>query len=465
MINKIATLLRVLEDTNPWWRDPAARCARDFPFKRSEFSLIRQRMSMETRRARILRGPRAVGKTTLLRQWIDYLLDSGVPGQQIICADFDDPRIPREITLDDVRQAVNDKIRPQMSSPLHFVIDEIQQSPEWARWLRRLVDQTKDIYLATDSAAAILSTGTVETGQARFDDIPIGYLNFRDFYFLRVRPTSSSIGGDKEEIYDLRAAQEVEAYLTFGGFPGHVFLPSMMEARRLTRQDIEQKAILKDIGRLAGTDIDFLRDLFVSLIEESGGIFDATKWSRNLAEQPARQKITAGLRLLESTCLLRELPRYGTSRRYELRAHPKIYATDPGLVSAFSRVSNPGADPITLGRMVETAVFRHLDERVQLEGGHLFFYNYKNKSECDFVVSLDKTKILIEATASLAMDADKARGLSAVCRKLQRVEKTICVSRCRSEARHPSAGIEIHEMPLWSFLDRVSRGPLEELLR
>jgi len=76
-------------------------------------------MSKETRRARLLLGPRAVGKTTLLRQWIDYLLDNGVEGRRVVYADFEDPRFPARTSLNDVRQVALRLISP--TAPVHFV--------------------------------------------------------------------------------------------------------------------------------------------------------------------------------------------------------------------------------------------------------------------------------------------------------------------------------------------------------
>ena len=423
---------------------------------------MRRRMATETRRARLLIGPRAVGKTTLLRQWIDSLLDNGVDGRRIVYADFEDPRLPARTSLNDVRELALRLLTP--SGPLHFILDEIHQSQDWARWLRRLVDRSSDYYLGTDSASAILSGGAVETGQARFDEIRLGCLNFRDFYFLQLHPNAKSVGGGDEELDPLRAPTVLQDYLTLGGFPGHVYLRDDGEARRLIRQDIGDKAIIKDLHRVSRGDTTLLRDLFVSLVEESGSVFDATKWSRNLAERPTRQQVAKAVDLLEGTFLLCRLPRYGASRRHELRGHPKVYAADPGLVSAFARVADPLRDPALLGRLTETAVFRHLEERARIDGAQLSFYNYQNRSECDFVVSFGDSKALVEVTASMAMDQGKARALSVVSGKLRGVHRRICVTQCRSEVVHKATGGEIHELPLWLFLDRLSRSPLREAM-
>jgi len=454
-------ILKVLHDQNPWWQTSSARCARSYRYRRHEFSIIRERMASPTRRARLLLGPRAVGKTVLLQQWIDDLLDGGLPGAQIAYVDFDDPRIPRGVSIEDVRKLVMEAMPLPPTFPRHFIIDEIHRSEDWDRWLRRLVDRTADHYLVTDSASSLVA-GARESGQHRFEEITVGYLNFRDFYFLQ---TEAGFGPPVEwktkEIDPLQAAQSMEDYLRVGGFPKHVHSKDYREVRRLNRTDIVEKAIHKDLSNLRAADPSLIESIFVALVERSGSEFSAQKWSRGMAEATTRQRITQGLRLLEGTHLLGRLPRYGKSKQRELRTHPKVYAMDPGLVTAFSREADPSQD---MGRIVETAVFRHLQDLSAREHAALSFFKSERHRECDFVLELDGSPVLIEVTASRNL-GEKAGNLLAVADELRSVRKLICVTRGSSEIRHPVGRGEIHEIPLWSFLDRASRGPLKELLR
>ena len=65
-----------LRSLNPWWTNqpgPELPTFRRWPFDRLS-KLIRHGMTPAT----VLRGPRRVGKTVLLRQLIDFLLADGV---------------------------------------------------------------------------------------------------------------------------------------------------------------------------------------------------------------------------------------------------------------------------------------------------------------------------------------------------------------------------------------------------
>src|ERR1051325_3520087 len=90
-------LLASLTKQNPWWSDRSARAAPNAPTRRAAFERIlghfgaANTSTASKRRALLLVGPRQVGKTTLMRQTVDALLDRGVPPTSVIYVDFDLP--------------------------------------------------------------------------------------------------------------------------------------------------------------------------------------------------------------------------------------------------------------------------------------------------------------------------------------------------------------------------------------
>ena len=80
----------VLSRFNPWWREESIS---DLPsWKRAAFRELRLwTMDPPTRRAVVLSGAQQIGKTTLMQQMIQELLDDGVQPSNILYVTFDHP--------------------------------------------------------------------------------------------------------------------------------------------------------------------------------------------------------------------------------------------------------------------------------------------------------------------------------------------------------------------------------------
>src|SRR3990172_6568686 len=93
------SFLPLLEDQNPWWRDPHARLARPYRRTRAVFGTLLAALTGDDRRAALVRGQRQVGKTTLLWQCADRLLDERWPARNVTYCDLSDERVhdPNEL--------------------------------------------------------------------------------------------------------------------------------------------------------------------------------------------------------------------------------------------------------------------------------------------------------------------------------------------------------------------------------
>src|SRR5438067_12727008 len=89
---------QIAADQNPWWSDPAARRASQYPVARDLLdALLRHVQRQGDRRAAVVIGPRQVGKTTLLLQIADRALKEGWPAQNLTYFNFDDDRLNRPV--------------------------------------------------------------------------------------------------------------------------------------------------------------------------------------------------------------------------------------------------------------------------------------------------------------------------------------------------------------------------------
>src|SRR6266852_920569 len=85
-----------LWDDNPWWR--GERLFGLPGLRRWAFDAVLSGVQRSLTPATVLRGPRQVGKTTLLNQVIDALLAQGVEGRRIFRVQFDELPTLRNVT-------------------------------------------------------------------------------------------------------------------------------------------------------------------------------------------------------------------------------------------------------------------------------------------------------------------------------------------------------------------------------
>jgi predicted AAA+ superfamily ATPase len=260
-------LSELVHDLNPSWRSASLRSRANLLPRREMHGRLLEHLSRNARRAAVLVGPRQVGKTTLLRQLGDALLDGGVPAANITYFDFSDDRLPEAgISPRDVIA-----VRPegfQADAPRFFLFDEVSRATRWADWLKHAVDAGEGRIVVTDSAAALLRQSGRESGQGRWDEFHLETLSLREFVALQALPREAF------ETTLQRLGRPLDRYLSVGGYPEHITANSLAEARRRIRADTVERAILRDLLRM-DVDVERVRELFVYLLEDSGAIFDA----------------------------------------------------------------------------------------------------------------------------------------------------------------------------------------------
>jgi len=390
----------LLHDMNPAWMDPRARAASRFPVRRKLHAQLLQHLSSSERRAAVMLGPRQVGKTTLLLQLADDLVDKvGVAPPNVTYFDFSDDRLPLEgISPRDVVDFAPPGVR--QDQPRFFLFDEVGRGARWAQWLKNAVDARHGRFIVTDSASTLLLQGGRESGLGRWDEYRIEALSMREYLAFQALPDESL------ESTLRRLPSPFERYLSFGGRPEHVLAESLTDVRRRIRADTVDRAIRRDLLRY-DVDVERVRELFVYLVTDSGAIFDAAARARLLQRPGAspvdRRSLEKWVRLLEETMLIVRLDPFARAATGKLagRSYPKLYASDHGLVVAFSGVADPLEDPAVRGRAFEAAVFRHLRECVERTDLALAYARDKRgAAEVDFVVHEGpKVRALVEVTS------------------------------------------------------------------
>ncbi len=181
-------LVLLLEKTNPWWcGDPTVAVER---FRRWAFDETLERLDADVAPVVAIRGPRQVGKTTIQRQIIEYLLRIRRVGpERILRVQFDEVpalgslRSPIDTIVrwyeDNVlRERINAVAR--RGEKVYLFFDELQDLPQWSAQLKSLVDNVSARTLVTGSSALRIARGrnslagrvsTIELGPLRLYEI------------------------------------------------------------------------------------------------------------------------------------------------------------------------------------------------------------------------------------------------------------------------------------------------------
>lgn len=173
-------VIKVLRQYNPWWRNPLAIKEENKPQKRLAYYEALRMISHKTiRRFAVLSGARRVGKTTIMYQMMNSLIDEGVNPKNILYVSFDNP-IVKLVNVETVL-SIYESLYP-IEGTRYIFLDEIQYTEHWELWMKVIYDSRKDIRLtATGSASPILEKGSTDSGTGRWSILKIPTMSFYEY--------------------------------------------------------------------------------------------------------------------------------------------------------------------------------------------------------------------------------------------------------------------------------------------
>ncbi len=125
---------------NPWWQEFAVDARfRGMPRRAYFDGFVKLVSESSVRRAVVLMGPRRVGKTVMIQQAVQSLIDDQVPAENIFYVSVDTP-VYTGLSLEKLLGLFRDIHGHDLKSELYVFFDEIQYHPEWEVHLKSLVD-------------------------------------------------------------------------------------------------------------------------------------------------------------------------------------------------------------------------------------------------------------------------------------------------------------------------------------
>lgn len=294
----------------------------------------------------VIYGPRRVGKTTLLKNFLNktklkYKLDSGdnLRSQDILKSQ-DFPRIIEYVSDNEL-----------------IALDEAQQIPNIGMGLKIIVDQIDNVYIiATGSSSFELSQHIGEPLTGRKKTVILYPLSQKELKF-------------KYSTYELK--EKLDDYLIFGSYPEIITAQHKKEKIEILNE-IANSYLLKDILALERVKSpQLLLKLLKLLAFQLGNQVSLTELANKLSINI--RTIERYLDLLEKGFVIKRLGGFGRNLRKEVTKKSKYYFYDNGIRNAIIGQFNNIEDRNDVGALFENFIFI---ERIKKCGYDQLYRNF-----------------------------------------------------------------------------------------
>lgn len=392
-------------------------------------------------------GSRRAGKTYLLLETIQQLLERGVPKESIIYINFEDERLIdlKVSDLDTSLQAYRELYPDNKLSEAYIFLDEIQNIDGWEKFVRRIHESiTKRVYI-TGSNSKLLSTEIATELRGRTLPFEVFPLSFKEY--LRFRDILNAPNDLYVSSVHAKVANALEEYLLYGGFPEVITRERSLKTKTL--QEYLNVMITNDL--IKRYDIKSLKSVqfFVrQVLNSNTKEFSVNKIYNSFKSVgiPIGNGVLYDyLEYTQNIYLAFVLNKYVYSDRLKEQTSKKIYAIDSGLYNA---VNTSSLDDRS--KLFENALFLQLYRSTK----EVLFYK-DEYSECDFIISEQGTpKQAIQVCYSIESENTRkreVRGLVRACKALGLSEGTIVTYQGNLEDSIED-GVTMHSIPAIEYL-------------
>ena len=350
---------------------------------------------------KIVTGIRRCGKSILMDLFVDYLLDNGVPQDNIIHMNMESLRYREYTDHITFYEYVSEKIVPGKKN--YLIFDELQAVEHWEKAIESFrLDFDVDIYI-TGSNAYMLSSEFSTLLSGRYVEIRMLPLSFKEFLsFYKIDP-------------DMPVDDKFQKYLQFGGMP---ILRQFQfnEARSFEAlEGIYNTVILRDVlERNKTADQALLHKLVLFLCGNVGSITSPNSIGNILTSEGEIQKIKkkAGMgiagrtidkyiQMLESAFVFYSVGRYDVRGKQLLKTLEKNYIADLGFRNMLL-----GFHDFDRGHILENIVYLEL-----LRRDFRVYIGKVGETEVDFVAEKPAKRLYIQVTETIMDESVREREL------------------------------------------------------
>jgi len=456
-------LLNVLRAQNEWWMSGKVPPALLKDVRRKEYYKAFE--LMEDERILGIIGPRRTGKTTILYQLIDALLEDVDP-KRVMFFSADDPALLpyKDNLFEDIIKVYYEDIlvESRRGEKVYIFIDEIHFLNGWELWLKKYFDMKYNIkFIISSSSVMHISKRSQESLVGRIFEVLLLPLSFGDYATLcgnSVMPTfyrNIDLGSiaTASHIELLRYEEEAKIllnrYLLYGGFPEAIYNENILLWQEKLISDVLRKVLYRDIAQLYNVRIPSkLEELFVNIAANTSETFSYSSLSRNLGI--SIEAVINYISYLEASYLIGELKLYSKTAEKSQRANRKYFIMDCGLRNAVMRLTSVATE--NTGLLVESLIQKHVYVYANARGMSVSYF--RERGEVDIVLHSRDTVIPIEVKYQSSISRTDYKNLISFMEKFK-IDSGVLVTRDLLDT-YKKDGKVIQLIPVWLFLMMVS---------
>ncbi len=296
---------------NPWWREGEVREDLAKPYRRKAFNEIVD--ALKYRQIQIITGLRRVGKSTLLYQIMDHLINSGVDPLNLLYYSFD---IALGNPLEILKSYSNMTSVDWRSKRVYIFFDEIQKVEEWSSWLKLIYDSHPNIKLVVSGSSSLhLEENAHRNLAGRFILHKVEPLSLIEFFELE---TGKEV--ENPELWRDDLLISLKDYIR-KPFP-EIVNWSELRAAEYIRESVLEKVISSDLSP-HGLDPSRTLELLTIFYSEPGTYLNVSSLAGEL--NMSKKTLYKYLEYMKSSYLIRLLRNYRPSMRASSRKMKKVY--------------------------------------------------------------------------------------------------------------------------------------------
>lgn len=378
-----------------------------------EFYLNQIIRHMHNGEIKVITGIRRCGKSVLLFELFrDYLLEQGVPEEQIITIELDQRKYYKFRNPITLCEYIEDCVSSDKSKQFYLFIDEVQftrkvkdaENDDIEVTIYDMLNELKsyknlDVYV-TGSNSKMLSSDIATEFRGRATQIRVYPFSFGEFY--------AYVGGDERKA--------LEQYMLYGGMP-RVLQMTDEQDKKDYLSTLYSELYVKDIVERNGIEReDILNNILDFLASQISSLTNPTNVANAIAsmrqEKVNSSLVSAYIQHTIDAFLIRMAQRYDVKGKSYFNYPNKYYYTDVGLRNA--RLNYRQYDP---GHIMENIIYNDLIRRgysvdvgvvVDRRNG-----SYVQK-EVDFVVNHGDRRLYIQSALQMGTEQKESTELDSL---------------------------------------------------
>lgn len=382
-------------------------------------------------------GPRRAGKTYLMFNLIQKLLDKKVNKENILYMNFERAGLlPLEsddlVLMKEVFYELNPKLKKEET---WFFLDEIQNIPNWEIFVRTCLDEGINVFIS-GSSSKMLSKDIATAMRGRtltYEVFPFSFKEYLLFKGFKLKKYFSS--SEKSKIVNL-----FKKYLYDGGYPEQIIYN---EEKEKILSNIYETTLFKDvIERENVRNIPVIKQLIKALI--SSKEFSVNKFFNYLKSmnfKVSKNSLYNYVNYLEDAFFVFLLKKFDLSYKKAEQSLPKVYFIDNGILS-INHIDDKG-------RLLENLIFIELIRR----GEEVSYYQNVLHEEVDFVLRKGKkVKRLVQVCYDFENFATKERELKILVKASEEFNcNDLVVISMHKEGEEEYKNKKIKFIPAWKW--------------